>query len=87
VDVLVLPTTPQGAFPVDAPAPASQADLTAFASLSACPAVSIPMGTLPDGMPVGMQFVGAPGSDLRLLELAEVCASALDAAPAYPVEA
>jgi aspartyl-tRNA(Asn)/glutamyl-tRNA(Gln) amidotransferase subunit A len=87
VDVLVLPTTPQGAFPIDAPAPASQADLTAFASLSACPAVSIPMGTLPDGMPVGMQFVGAPGSDLRLLELAEVCASALDAAPAYPVGA
>lgn len=86
VDVLVLPTTPQGAFPVDAPVPASQADLTAFASLSACPAVSIPMGTLPDGMPIGMQFVGAPGSDLRLLELAEVCASALDSAPAYPVE-
>jgi aspartyl-tRNA(Asn)/glutamyl-tRNA(Gln) amidotransferase subunit A len=87
VDVLVLPTTPQGAFPIDAPAPASQADLTAFASLSACPAVSIPMGTLPNGMPVGMQFVGAPGSDLRLLELAEVCAAALDAAPAYPVGA
>ena len=87
VDVLVLPTTPQGAFPIDAPVPASQADLTAFASLSACPAVSIPMGRLPDGMPVGMQFVGAPGSDLRLLELAEVCASALDAAPAYPVGA
>ncbi|HEX5488478.1 MAG TPA: amidase [Rhodanobacteraceae bacterium] len=86
VDVLVLPTTPQGAFPLDAPAPASQADLTAFASLSACPAVSIPMGTLPDGMPIGMQFVGRPGSDLRLLELAEICASALDAAPAYPVE-
>ncbi|HEX7368936.1 MAG TPA: amidase [Rhodanobacteraceae bacterium] len=86
VDVLVMPTTPQGAFPIGAPAPASQADLTAFASLSACPAVSIPMGTLPDGMPIGMQFVGAPGSDLRLLELAEVCASALDAAPAYPVE-
>jgi aspartyl-tRNA(Asn)/glutamyl-tRNA(Gln) amidotransferase subunit A len=87
VDVLVLPTTPQGAFPIDAPAPASQADLTAFASLSACPAVSIPMGRLPDGMPIGMQFVGAPGSDLRLLELAEVCASALDGAPAYPVGA
>ncbi|MGH8152449.1 MAG: amidase, partial [Rhodanobacteraceae bacterium] len=86
VDVLVLPTTPQGAFAIDAPVPASQADLTAFASLSACPAVSIPMGTLPDGMPIGMQFVGRPGSDLRLLELAEVCASALDAAPTYPVE-
>ncbi|HET6912101.1 MAG TPA: amidase [Rhodanobacteraceae bacterium] len=86
VDVVVLPTTPQGAFPLDQPAPDSQADLTAFASLAACPAVSIPMGTLPDGMPIGMQFVGAPGSDLRLLELAEVCAARLDAAPAFPVE-
>ncbi|MEO6967175.1 MAG: amidase [Rhodanobacteraceae bacterium] len=85
IDVLVTPTTPQGAFPLDAKAPDSQADLTAFASLSSCPAVCIPMGALPDGMPIGMQFVGAPGSDLRLLELAEVCASALDAAPRYPV--
>lgn len=86
VDVLVLPTTPQGAFPVDGPIPDSQADLTAFASLAACPAVSIPMGKLPNGMPIGMQFIGAPGSDLRLLELAEVCAASLDGAPAYPVE-
>lgn len=86
VDVLVTPTTPQGAFALDAKAPDSQADLTAFASLSGCPAVSIPMGTLPDGLPIGLQFVGAPGSDLRLLELAEVCASALDAAPRYPIE-
>jgi aspartyl-tRNA(Asn)/glutamyl-tRNA(Gln) amidotransferase subunit A len=86
VDVLITPTTPQGAFPLNAPVPANQADLTAFASLAACPAVSIPMGTLPDGMPIGMQLVGPRGSDLRLLELAAVCASALDAEPAWPVE-
>lgn len=86
VDVLITPTTPQGAFPLDGPVPANQADLTAFASLAACPAVSIPMGTLPDGMPIGMQLVGPRGSDLRLLELAAVCASALDVDLAYPVE-
>ena len=86
IDVLVLPTTPQGAFALDAPVPDSQADLTAFASLAGCPAVSIPMGMLPDGLPAGLQFVGPPGSDLRLLELAGVCAAALDGAPAYPVE-
>jgi Asp-tRNA(Asn)/Glu-tRNA(Gln) amidotransferase A subunit family amidase len=85
VDVLVTPTTPQGAFSLDAAEPASTALFTSFANLSGCPAVSIPMGRLPDGMPVGMQFVGPPGSDLRLLELAEVCASTLDAAPNYPV--
>jgi len=86
VDVLVIPTTSQGAFPLDGPVPASQADLCSFASLAGCPAVSIPMGTLPNGMPIGMQLVGARGSDLRLLELAAVCASSLDAEPVYPVE-
>ena len=85
VDVLVLPTTPQGAFPFEGPVPESQADLTSFASLAGCPAVSLPMGTLPDGMPIGLQLIGARGSDLRLLELAAVCAATLDLAPAYPV--
>lgn len=87
IDVLVLPTTPQGAFPLDGPVPDSQGDLTSFASLAGCPAVSIPMGSLPNGLPVGLQLVGARGSDLRLLELAAVCAATLDAAPAYPVAA
>lgn len=84
VDVLILPTTPQGAFPLDGPAPDSAADLTSFASLAGCPAVSLPMGQLPDGMPVGLQLVGARGSDLRLLELAAVCSATLDAEPVYP---
>jgi len=30
------------------------------------------------------QLVGARGSDLRLLELASVCAATLDVEPAYP---
>lgn len=84
IDVLVLPTTPQGAFPLDGPAPDSAADLTSFASLAGCPAVSLPMGNLPDGLPIGLQLVGARGSDLRLLELAAVCAATLDAEPVYP---
>jgi aspartyl-tRNA(Asn)/glutamyl-tRNA(Gln) amidotransferase subunit A len=85
VDVLVLPTTPQGAFPLDGPAPDSQADLTSFASLAGCPAVSLPMGTLSNGLPIGLPLVGARGSDLRLLELAAVCAATLDVEPTYPV--
>jgi Asp-tRNA(Asn)/Glu-tRNA(Gln) amidotransferase A subunit family amidase len=84
IDVLVLPTTPQGAFPLEGPAPDSAADLTSFASLAGCPAVSIPMGTLSNGLPIGLQLVGARGSDLRLLELAAVCAATLDAEPTYP---
>lgn len=84
VDVLMLPTTPQGAFALSGPVPDSIADLTSFASLAGCPAVSLPMGTLLDGMPIGMQLVGPRGSDLRLLELAAACAATLDAEPAYP---
>ncbi len=85
VDVLVLPTTPQGAFALGGVAPDSAADLTSFASLAGCPAVSLPMGNLPNGLPVGLQLVGPRGSDLRLLELAAACAATLDAEPGYPV--
>jgi Asp-tRNA(Asn)/Glu-tRNA(Gln) amidotransferase A subunit family amidase len=85
VDVLVLPTTPQGAFELGGKEPDSIADLTSFASLAGCPAVSLPMGQLPNGLPVGLQMVGARGSDLRLLELASVCAASLDVEPTYPV--
>ncbi|HEX8778858.1 MAG TPA: amidase [Rhodanobacter sp.] len=84
IDVLVLPTTPCGAFPLGGAEPDNHADLTSFASLAGCPAVSIPMGTLANGLPVGLQLVGGRGSDLRLLELAAVCAATLDADPVYP---
>jgi aspartyl-tRNA(Asn)/glutamyl-tRNA(Gln) amidotransferase subunit A len=43
------------------------------------------MGVTGEGLPAGLQFVGPPGSDLRLLKLAEVCAAALDMTPVYPV--
>lgn len=85
VDVLVTPTTPQTAFAHGAPAPVDQADFTAFANLSGCPALSLPMGIAADGLPTGLQLMGPPGSDLRLLELGEVCAAALDTTPDYPV--
>jgi len=66
-DVLLLPTVPTlpPAFGTDEPA--HLADFTALASLAGCPALSLP---LPDGQ--GLQLVGAPGSDLRLLELGEI---------------
>jgi len=86
VDVLVTPTTPQAAFALDAAVPANQADFTCFANLAGCPALSLPMGLTDAGLPVGLQLTGPPGSDLRLLELGEVCAAALDATPDYPVD-
>jgi Asp-tRNA(Asn)/Glu-tRNA(Gln) amidotransferase A subunit family amidase len=85
VDVLITPTTPQAAFAHSVAAPITQGDFTCFANLAGCPALSLPMGITADGLPIGLQLLGPPGSDLRLLELAEVCAAALDATPAYPI--
>lgn len=73
-DVLLLPTAPLAAPAADAPEPANLADFAALASLAGCPALSLP---LPDG--VGLQLVGLPGSDLRLLELGEVLRAVVDA--------
>jgi amidase len=39
-------------------------------SVTGCPAVSVPAGTTPAGLPVGVQLVGPHGSDRRLLEIA-----------------
>lgn len=86
IDVLVTPTTPQAAFAHAADVPANQADFTCFANLAGCPALSLPMGTTARGLPVGLQLLGPPGSDLRLLELGQVCAATLDTTPNYPVQ-
>lgn len=69
-DAVMLPTTPQTAFPHGAEVPANQADLTALANATGEAAISLPCGTtagglpaggLPaGGLPVGLQLVG-PG--------------------------
>jgi len=77
IDVLLLPTVPLPPPPLGASEPANLADFTAFASIAGCPALSLPLGA-----GIGLQLVGPPGSDLRLLELGQVTAALLDAADA-----
>lgn len=68
-DLVLMPTTPQRAFPLAQPAPANQADLTSFANMAGLPALSLPMPAAACMLPVGMQMVGPPGADHALLEL------------------
>lgn len=74
VDVLLLPTSSAPPPDLGSEEPSNLADLSALASLAGCPALSLP---LPGGL--GLQLVGARGSDLRLLELGQVLGSVIDA--------
>jgi Asp-tRNA(Asn)/Glu-tRNA(Gln) amidotransferase A subunit family amidase len=76
VDVLLLPTVPSPPPALGVEEPANLADFTALASLAGCPALSLP---LPDGL--GLQLVGAPGSELRLLELGEILHAMVECGP------
>lgn len=85
-DVLLLPTTPQPAFPFDSEPPQSLADFTAPANLAGLPALSLPAGWTSDGLPVGIQLIGRAGEDLSLLALGARLEAALNAGrlPADP---
>jgi aspartyl-tRNA(Asn)/glutamyl-tRNA(Gln) amidotransferase subunit A len=69
LDALVLPTTPQPAFPFDAAVPSNQADFLGLANIAGLPAVAVPAGCDADGLPVSVQVVAGPHRDLAALEL------------------
>ena len=62
--------TSQLAFAFDTPVPVDQADFTVPASVAGLPAISVPAGRSPEGLPLGAQLLGRPGEDARLLSLA-----------------
>jgi amidase len=39
-------------------------------TVTGCPAISVPAGFTPEGLPVGLQLVARPGADLLLLQIA-----------------
>ena len=80
-DVLVLPVSQVPPFPADQEFPSSingrpmatyldWMRSAYFITVTGCPAISVPAGTTPDGLPVGVQIVAPHGADRRLLEVA-----------------
>jgi Asp-tRNA(Asn)/Glu-tRNA(Gln) amidotransferase A subunit family amidase len=69
-DGLLMPTTPQTAFPMDGPVPSSQADFTALANMSGAPAISLPLPVASGELPIGLQMIGRRGADFALLDAA-----------------
>ena len=51
--------------------------LTQLFNATGHPAVSIPCGTTPDGLPVGLQLVGRRHQTDQLLAVAEACEAVL----------
>ncbi|CAA9265495.1 MAG: putative amidase [uncultured Blastococcus sp.] len=79
-DVLLAPTTQVLPFPVEVEYPTEiagvhQDDYLAWMrsctviSATGCPALSVPGGFTADGLPVGLQIIGAPRADRRVLEV------------------
>jgi Asp-tRNA(Asn)/Glu-tRNA(Gln) amidotransferase A subunit family amidase len=67
VDALVYPTITRKAVPVGESQPGSNCQLSGHTGL---PAISVPGGFTPDGMPVGVELLGRPFDDAKLLGLA-----------------
>ncbi len=81
VDLLVCPTTPCVAWPVDRLGPShiggievaarGHAVFTPFFNHALTPAISIPSGHGRDGLPVGLQLIARRGADWQVLEAAK----------------
>lgn len=67
---LILPTVPNPPFSHSEKEPAAQADFTCLANIAGLPALSLPMGWTEDGLPLGVQIVGAAGYEAGLFALA-----------------
>jgi len=83
-DVLALPTTPQRAFAFGASVPGHQADLSIWANMAGCPALSLPLPVAADELPVGMQLLGRCGDELQLIAQADAFQHALAWQPSLP---
>jgi aspartyl-tRNA(Asn)/glutamyl-tRNA(Gln) amidotransferase subunit A len=75
VDVLITPTAPTPAVPVDTAAPQSTVPRIApfmyFWSIAGVPALTVPCGLSSEGLPIGLQLIGPPHSDLLLCALGD----------------
>jgi aspartyl-tRNA(Asn)/glutamyl-tRNA(Gln) amidotransferase subunit A len=69
-DGILLPVAPCAPFPFTQKMPTTIAHFTMLANMAGLPAITIPCGWSKEGLPVGVQIVGRPNSEMTLLDLA-----------------
>lgn len=95
-DVLVCPSAPLNPFPVDWTFPrridgtdcATYIDwisITFLVTLTGCPVVALPCGLSAEGLPIGVQLIGPPRSEARLLALAAAFEQQVGIADQLPI--
>jgi len=72
IDLIASPTAPQTAFAFTDPVPVNQARLTMLANISGCPAITLPCGVAPSGLPLAMQLIAPPFDEAELLGAAQI---------------
>ena len=86
-DLLLAPVTQVSPFPIDIEYPTEVAGVAMgsyvewmrscyLISATGCPTLSLPGGFTPDGLPVGVQIIGAPNADAQLLQAAKAIETA-----------
>jgi amidase len=96
-DFLFAPTAPVPPFPVEQRyvARIGETDLATYLdwlvlgyaiTVSGCPAISIPCGFTPGGLPLGLQIVAAPWREAELLSVAAWCEEVLGASLVEPID-
>ena len=96
-DVLVVPSAPLNPFPVEWTGPSSiegtpmrtyvdWISITFMITLTACPVVALPCALTGEGLPVGIQLVGRPGSEAQLLAVAAGFERAVGIAEQLPID-
>lgn len=96
-DFLISPTAPVGPYPVEDRyvARIDGQDMETYldwlvlgyaVTATGCPAISIPCGFTSSNLPVGLQIVGRPYSEMRLLAVAAWCEEVLDVRMKRPID-
>ena len=89
VDVILLPTldstVPTVAEAAKNPEQAVSAEATAFANYYGLPVASVPCGFDSHDMPIGVQFVGKPGDERTVLNVAHQYERVAEVGPLHPI--